>query len=122
MLQQLCACLSVCLPAIAVMHAPSCHIPRLLSFLDTCSRHVGSSSSSSQALERREHDVTRGQLAFFAFTMLEFNVSADRVRGLLDKYARFLRLGPADVASLMASVDGFVARKRGKSDAGEGAP
>jgi hypothetical protein len=63
--------------------------------------------SSENVRSGREREVSLGQLGFFAYNMIAFNVSVTEVRRLLDKYAKFIRLADAEWNSLLASVDAF---------------
>jgi hypothetical protein len=60
----------------------------------------------------REHDVIFGQLGFFAYNMVSFGLAEEAVRGLLEKYARFVHLDDTQWALLVANLEAFCTEHR----------
>jgi hypothetical protein len=72
--------------------------------------------------------VSLGQLGFFAYNMVKFEVAGDSVRALLHKYSRFATgssASGAEWAALLAQVDKFLEDRDGPAAAvtgGAGSP
>jgi hypothetical protein len=58
--------------------------------------------------EDREAEVTFGQLGFFAYNMVKFEVPPDSVRSLMQKYSRFAKSSKAEWETLLSQVDMFI--------------
>ena len=63
-------------------------------------------SSCFRQLERadREAEVTFGQLGFFAYNMVKFDVPGDSVRSLMEKYSRFANSSKSEWEALVQQV------------------
>ena len=60
--------------------------------------------------EDREAEVTFGQLGFFAYNMVKFDVPSDSIRSLMEKYSRFAKSSKSEWETLVNQVR---ARSRG---------
>lgn len=84
--------------------------------LESISNEMSRASSSGvleQEARDREVEVSMGQLGFFAYNMVKFEVPAESIRALLLKYSRLAKSSAVEWDAMQAQVEMFIADRDG---------